>query len=241
MPKVGLVRIKLHRQIPNTHRIKSVTICLEPDGRYYASILTEYELNIPEYHIDPKRAISLDYSSPHFYVDSEGGIADIPHFYRDMEAALGRAQRKLSRMVRGSFNYEKQRIVIAKLYAKIRNQRRDWQHKESRRIVDDWDIVCAEDINLKVISQHYYLAKATYDNGFAQFRAFLSYKLAEQGKRLIMIDKWCPSTKRCSCCGTINSDISLDDREWVCTTCHTRHDRDINAAINIREAGLLLL
>ena len=144
-------------------------------------------------------------------------------------------------MVHGSSNYEKQRKMVAKLHSKIRNQRRDWLHKESKQIANEWDIVCIEDVNLQVISQRYNLAKATHDNGFAKFRTFLSYKLAEHGKRLIMIDKWCPSTKKCNCCGVVNSDICLNDREWVCPACQTKHDRDINAAINIRNAGLLLL
>jgi len=107
-------------------------------------------MEIPVRELDAEKALGLDYSSPHFYVDSEGYSADMPHYYRLTEKALAKEQRKLSRMVRGSSNYQKQRKVVAKLHAKIRNQRKDWQHKESRRIADRWDIVstvriCPED------------------------------------------------------------------------------------------------
>ncbi len=241
LPKAGLVKAKFHRQIPNGHRIKSVTVSMEATGKYYASVLTEYEAEIPALLLDSNKALGLDYSSPHFYVDSEGHTADMPHYYRNTEAALARAQRKLSKMVKGSSNYQKQKKIVAKIYAKIRNQRKDWQHKESRKLADKWDIVCVEDINLKGMAQGLHLAKATNDNGFGQFRTYLSYKLAEQGKKLITIDKWYPSSKLCRNCGAINTELSLSDRSWVCPSCGIVIDRDHNAAINIRNMGLAIL
>lgn len=242
IPKAGLVKVKLHRQIPESHKIKSVTISMDADGRYYASILTEYDMEIPVRELDAEKALGLDYSSPHFYVDSEGYSADMPHYYRLTEKALAKEQRKLSRMVRGSSNYQKQRKVVAKLHAKIRNQRKDWQHKESRRIANSWDIVCVEDINCKDMSRGLHLAKATNDNGFGQFRTLLAYKLEEQGKMLITIDKWYPSSKLCRHCGAVNTELTLKDREWHCPACGAFIDsRDHNAAINIREAGLAMV
>ena len=241
LPKAGLVKTKFHRQIPEDYKIKSVTVSMRADGKYYASILTEYEATAPSIELNPRNALGLDYSSPHFYVDSEGRTADMPHYYRKAEAVLARERRKLSRMVKGSSNYQKQKEVVARLHAKVRNQRKDWQHKMSREIADDWDIVCVEDINLKCIAQSLHLAKATNDNGFGQFRTYLAYKLAERGKMLITIDKWYPSSKLCGKCGVINAGLTLVDRNWTCPSCGSLIVRDHNAAINIRNAGLVMI
>lgn len=238
LPKMGLVRVKFHRQIPEGHKIKSVTFSQEPSGKYYVSILTEYEENIPERTLDIEKALGLDYSSPHFYVDSQGVEADMPHFYRQAERRLAREQHKLSKMVKGSSNYQKQRRRLALVHEKVRNQRKDWQHKRSRELADKWDIICVEDINYKGMSGSLRLGKATQDNGFGQFRTFLSYKLAEQGKKLITIDKWFPSSKLCRHCGHINDNLTLSDRVWVCPSCGETILRDENAAINIRNTGV---
>lgn len=238
LPKMGLVRVKFHRQIPDTHRIKSVTFSQDPSGKYYVSILTEYEADIPERTLDTDKAIGLDYSSLHFYVDSQGIEADMPHFYRMAEQRLAREQRKLSKMVKGSANYQKQRRRVALVHDKVRNQRKDWQHKRSREIADKWDIVCVEDINCKGISGSLRLGKSTLDNGFGQFRTFLAYKLAEQGKKLMTIDKWFPSSKLCHHCGYVNDALKLSDRVWVCPSCGETILRDENAAINIRNEGV---
>lgn len=207
LPKMGLVRVKFHRQIPDSHHIKSVTFSQSPSGKYYVSILTEYEANIPDRTLDTDKALGLDYSSPHFYVDSQGVEADMPHFYRQAERRLAREQRKLSKMVKGSSNYQKQKRRVALVHEKVRNQRKDWQHKEARKLAEKWDIVCVEDINYRGMSGSLRLGKATQDNGFGQFRTFLSYKLVEQGKKLITIDKWFPSSKLCRHCGCINNDL----------------------------------
>lgn len=241
LPKVGLVKIRMHRQIPKSHKIKSVTISRDSSGKYYASILAVYEAEPPAAAVNPDKALGLDYSSPHFYVDSNGYAADMPHYYREAEKSLAKAQRKLSKMVKGSANYQKQKCVVAKKYAKVRNQRKDWQHKESRRLADQWDIICVEDINMQNMAQSLKLGKSTNDNGFGQFRTFLSYKLQEQGKQLITINKWFPSSKLCRHCGSVNKDLQLTDREWTCPNCGAHIDRDWNAAINIRNEGLAML
>lgn len=238
LPKMGLVRVKFHRQIPESHHIKSVTFSQDSSGKYYVSILTEFEADIPERTLDTDNALGLDYSSPHFYVDSQGVEADMPHFYRQAEQRLAIEQRKLSKMVKGSSNYQKQKRRIALVHEKVGNQRKDWQHKEARKLADKWDIVCVENINYKEMSGSLRLGKATQDNGFGQFRTFLSYKLAEQGKKLITIDKWFPSSKLCRHCGYVNDGLTLSDRVWVCPSCGETILRDKNAAINIRNAGV---
>lgn len=237
LPKVGWVRIRQHREIPDGAQIKSCTVSLSPSGRYAISILTEYEFVPPERELDRSKALGLDYSSPHFYVDSQGVEADMPHFYREAEANLAREQRKLSRMVRGSNNYQKQKRRVAVMHERVANCRKDWLHKRSRELADAWDIICVEDINLRGMAGSLKLGKSTNDNGFGMFRTFLAYKLAEQGKAFVKIDKWFPSTKTCHVCGLVNPDVVLGVDEWTCE-CGAHHLRDVNAAINIKEAGL---
>ncbi len=239
LPKIGFVRIKQHREIPDGYTIKSVTISQESSGKYYASILTEYEAEPIDVSVDT--ALGLDYSSPHFYVDSDGNEADMPHFYREAEKKLAHEQRRLAKMVKGSSNYCKQKIRVARAYEKVRNCRKDWQHKRSTELAEKYDLVVVENINYKDMARGLHLAKATNDNGFGQFREMLSYKLAERGKRLITIDKWFPSTKTCRFCGNVNPDIALGQGEWDCPCCGKHLLRDYNAAINILNEGVRLL
>lgn len=241
LPKVGLVKIKLHRQIPAEHSIKSVTILQEPSGKYFAAILTEYVAEPVEHILNTGSTIGLDYSSPHFYVDSNGDSADMSHFYRDAEKRLAGEQRKLSKMVMGSSNYRKQKIKVARAYERVRNCRKDWQHKESTRLAEKYDVISVEAIDYKGMARSLKLAKATNDNAFGQFRTFLAYKLNERGKKLIMIDKWFPSSKTCRFCGNVNADLKLGQMEWDCPSCGVHLLRDHNAAINIRNQGLAML
>ena len=241
LPKMGLMRVKFHRQIPDNHKIKSVTFSQEASGKYYVSILTEYEADVQAPKLDINKTIGLDYSSPHFYVDSQGVEADMPHFYRLSEERLAREQRKLSHMKKGSSNYQKQKRKVALAHEKVRNQRKDWQHKKSLELSNKWDIICVEGIDYKGMSGSLRLGKSTLDNGFGQFRTFLSYKLAERGKKLITIDKWFPSSKLCRHCGYVNADLTLSDRMWVCPSCGETILRDVNAAINIRNQGRSML
>ena len=240
LPKLGLVKAKICRQLPEGARILNATVTQEPSGKYFVSIGFEYELEISEKKLDTEKSIGLDYSSPYFYVDSDGNKADMPHFYREAERKLAKAQRRLSRKIKGSNNWEKQRIKVARAFEKVRNCRQDWQHKLSTVLAEQYDIVAVEDIDYKGMAQGLHLAKATNDNGFGQFRTFLSYKLAERGKKLITIDKWFPSSKTCNQCGYVNSELKLSDRSWICPECGTVHNRDLNAAANIKRQGLLL-
>ena len=238
LPKLRRVKAKISRDIPNDHRVISATISQEPSGKYFVSILTEYEHELPNAPVRADNTLGLDYSSPHFYVDSDGNTADMPHFYRDAEKKLAREQRRLSKMEKGSNNHRKQRIKVARAYEKVRNSRKDWQHKESTRIAEKYDVVAVEDINYQGMAKSLNLAKATSDNGFGQFRLMLAYKLAERGKKLITINKWFTSTKTCRFCGFVNPDITLGVQEWDCPCCGKHLLRDHNAAINIREEGL---
>ena len=240
LPKVGLVKIRQHRIIPDNQKIKSATITKTPSGKYYVSILVEYEQQIPDIQLDKNKALGLDYASHSFYVDSQGREADYPKFYRNAQIILAKEQRKLSHMKYGSNNYQKQRLRIARLQEYIANQRKDWIHKLSTQLANDYDYICVEDINMQNMAQSLNLGKSTNDNGFGMFRTFLAYKLTDRGKKLIKIDKWFPSSKMCRFCGTINKNLTLADRIWTCE-CGKTLNRDENAAINIMNVGLSMV
>ena len=240
LPKIGLVRIKLHRLIPEGQKIKSATITKTPSGKYYAAILVEYEQEIPYVELDKNKALGLDYASHSFYVDSQGREADYPKFYRNAQKILAREQRKLSLMKYGSNNYLKQKIRVARFQEHISNQRTDWIHKLSTRLANEYDYICVEDINMQNMAQSLKLGKSTNDNGFGMFRTILAYKLADRGKKLIKIDKWFPSSKMCRFCGNINQELTLSDRVWTCE-CGQVLNRDENAAINIMNVGLSMV
>ncbi|MCL5032855.1 MAG: transposase [Thermotogae bacterium] len=242
LPKIGLVRIKVHRQIPQSYKIKSCTISQSPSGKYYVSILTEYETDIqPVKVIEEDKIIGLDMDMKNLFTDSQGKRAGYPRYYRKMQDKLSKEQRKLSKCVNGSNNYYKQKRAVAKLHEKVANQRRDFLHKLSDRIVNDYDAVCIEDLNMKAMGQCLNLEKSVADNGWGMFTSFLNYKLEDKGKVLVRVDKWYPSSKTCSVCGYEKEGLTLDIREWECPNCHTIHDRDINAAINIKRQGLRVM
>lgn len=238
LPKIGFVRVKQHRQIPEEQQIKSCTISQVPSGKYFVSILVEYKEDSPEVELNPGNAFGLDFDMKNLYTDDNGVRATYPHFYRQMQEKLVREQRKLSHCTRGSSNYQKQKIKVARLHEKVANQRKDFLHKLSNQIANDYDIVCIEDLNMKEMGQCLNFGKSVSDNGWGMFTTFLRYKLNGRGKVLTKIDKWFPSSKMCHVCGKINNELTLADREWTCKGCKTHHDRDWNAAINIRNEGL---
>lgn len=240
LPKVGLVKMKQHRIIPSDQKIKSATISKTPSGKYYVSVLVEYEQYIPNIQLDKDKVLGLDYASHSFYVDSQGREADYPRFYRNAQNKLAKEQRKLSLMKYGSNNYYKQKVVVAKIHEHIANQRKDFIHKLSTQLANEYDIVCVEDINMQNMARSLKLGKSTNDNGFGMFRDILSYKLADRGKAFVKIDKWFPSSKMCGHCGSINHELTLSDRVWTCG-CGATINRDENAAINIMNEGLRIL
>lgn len=246
LPKVGKVKIRLHRKAPAEWKLKSVTVSMEASGEYYASILYE----IPESENQAVREekqekkeiniLGIDYAMQGLAVFSDGTRADYPGYYRKGQEKLAREQRKLSHCRKGSRNYEKQRKRVAKCHQKVRNQRNDYQHKLSRRIAERYDAAAVEDIDMKAMSRSLYFGKSVMDNGFGKFREMLAYKLERQGKQLIKIGRFYPSSKRCSCCGQVKKELGLEERTYICV-CGNRMDRDVNAAINIREEGRRLL
>ena len=241
LPKLGIVKVKYHRLMPEDYMVKSVTVSKTPTNKYFVSILTEYEYDIPYRILDINKSIGLDYSSSFLYVDSNGNSVNMPHYYRLLEERLNKENRKLSHMKLHSNNWYKQKQRINKIHEKISNQRKDYLHKLSTKLVNSYDYVALEDINLKNISQSLHLGKSTDDNGFGMFRNFLSYKAKLNGTNIIKVDKFYPSSKTCHICNYKKIDLKLSDRVWTCPICNTVHNRDINAAINILKEGLRLL
>ena len=243
LPRIPVpLKLVQHRKIKPGGILKSATISKEPDGRYYASLLYEY----PDEHsetihtscIDSSKSIGLDMSMEHLYVDSNGDIADAPHYYRLMEARLAKEQAKLSMMVKGSNNYNKQKHRIARLYAKTKHQRSDILHKLSYNLVMMYDIICIEDLSMKGMSRGLNLGKSVHDLGWGTFVSMLEYKCKRYGKVLVKVDRFYPSSKTCCHCGHIHKDLSLNDRIYECPVCGSFIDRDWQAALNILDEGL---
>lgn len=240
LPKLGILKIKQHRNIPNNYRLKSVTVSQTPSGKYYVSILFEYDADIQK--IIPRNYLGLDFSMHSLFVSSEGQNANYPRYYRQAETRLKQEQRKLSQMKRGSKNYQKQLLKLARLHEHITNQRRDFLHKQSRQITNAYDCVCIEDLDMRGMSQSLNFGKSVYDNGWNEFVNFLSYKLENDGKYLVKVDRFFPSSQLCSFChhkNPITKNLSI--RQWTCPICNAIHNRDVNAAINIREEGRRIL
>jgi putative transposase len=238
LPKLKLVKIKQHREIPADYKLKSCTISKTKSGKYYISILTEYEKDIKPVSI--QKVVGLDFAMDGLYVESEQGEkANYPRFYRQSLDKLAKEQHILSRRKKGSARWEKQRLKVAKLHEKTANQRRNFLHHKSKELAANYDAVIIEDLSMKGMSQTLNFGKSVHDNGWGMFITFLSYKLKEQGKQLVKIDKWFPSTKKCSCCGT-EKPMKLSERTYRCS-CGYVADRDYNSAINIKNEGIRLL
>ena len=230
LPKLGRVKIKQHRSIPDGYRLKAVT------GSYCKY---EYEQDIKK--VDPKVFIGLDYSMKELFISSEGRSAEYPGYYRRSLEKLRREQRKLSKCQKKSRNREKQRLKVAKIQEKVANQRTDFLHKLSRQIANAVDVVCIEDLNMKGMSKALNFGKSVSDNSFGKFSRMLDYKLEELGKQLVKIDKWFPSSKMCSECGNVKEKLLLSDGTYCCEVCGMILDRDHNASRNIRNEGMRMV
>jgi len=239
--KVGAVKAKIHRSIEGT--IKTVTVSLEPSGKYYASILTEVEGENPAPSTEG-RVIGVDLGLKHFAVTSDGKKVskyDYPRHLAEHEKNLKRKQQKLARKEKGSNSRKKYRKVVARVHERVSNSRADFLHKLSRKLVNDSQVVVVENLHVKGMVRNHNLAKAIFDAGWGMFTNFLAYKLEKKGGRLVEIDRWFPSSKLCCNCYHQVEEMPLDVREWTCPHCNTRHDRDGNAATNTRAEGIRML
>ena len=244
LPKLGLVRIILHRDIPTEWRMKHATVKETASGKFFISLTFDAEIESIETKKEFEKVEAFDYSMPSLVVSASGENDITPddiRWYRNIEEKIVREQRKLSRMEYGSSSYWKQKHKIGKLHEKARNRRKDFLHKLSHDVARDFDAVIVEDINLQHMSQALNFGKSVYDNGYGMLREMLAYKLNDQGKILVKVDKFFPSSKRCSVCHENNHDLKLSDREWTCQSCGTDHDRDKNSCKNLLDEGKYIL
>ena len=238
MTKAGLVRASFPRRPRSGWKLTRVTVERTKSGKYYGYLLFACPVRLPE-PVEPaaERTIGLKYSISHFYVTDDGTTADPPRWLRQSQDKVASIQQKLSRLKPGSKNYQELVQKYRLLHEHIANQRRDFLHKESRRIANAWDAVCIRDDSLKAISEELG-GSGIHDTGFGMFREMLRYKLERPGKQLLEVGHFVPTTKTCSVCGAINETLSPKARRWVCPVCGAEHKRGKNAAVNIKAHGL---
>ncbi len=237
-PKLGKVFAVIHRPIEG--KVKTVTITKNASEEYYASILTEDGLDLPEPSAEGK-AIGIDVGLTHFAITSDGSKYDNPRWLERHEKNLKQKQKDLSRKQKGSKNRNKARRKVARVHNKISRSREDFQHKLSRRIVDENQVIIVENLNIKGMVKNHCLAKGINQVGWGQFLTMLKYKAERAGKIYFEVDRFFPSSKACNNCLNVLGSLPLDIREWTCEHCGSKNDRDINAAKNIRDEGLRIL
>ena len=242
MTKAGIIRAKFPRRPHSGWRLRRITVTRTRTGKYFGCILYERPARTPEPVIPTaERTLGLKYSMQHFYVSDGGGAADPPRWLRQSQEKLARMQQRLARMQPGSRNYEEAVRKYRLLHEHIANQRRDFLHKESRRIANDWDAVCVRADELRELDR-IAARGSVLESGFGTFREMLRYKLERQGKRLLVVDRYFPSTRICHECGRAAAESpSIRRRTWTCPACGTTLDREINAAKNIKSEGLAQL
>ncbi|MDP2216704.1 MAG: IS200/IS605 family element RNA-guided endonuclease TnpB [Methanolobus sp.] len=229
------IKAKFHRRFDGETR--TATVSRTPTGKYFISILVDDGQELPE-KIETGTTIGVDVGISHFAILSTGEKIENPRHLKTSLKKLQHEQRALSRKKKGSSNRKKQKLVVAKLHEKIANQRNDFHHKVSKRLIDKNQAICLEDLNISGMVKNHCLAQAISDVAWSSFIEKLRYKADWYGKTIMQIGRFVPSSKLCSICGYKNADLTLNDRSWECPSCHTKHDRDVNAAINILNIAL---
>ncbi|WOX55578.1 MULTISPECIES: RNA-guided endonuclease TnpB family protein [unclassified Methanoculleus] len=237
LPKIGAIKTVFHRTFVGT--MKSATVIRRSTGRYFISIVVEDGRKSPK-PADPipDQTIGIDMGLSHYAVLSTGDAVANPKYLRNAQTRLAVLQRRLDRKKKGSRNRNKARFKVARCHQKIADQRRDFQHQLSSRLVRENQALAVESLNVNGMVKNPSLARAIGDAGWGMFLSMLAYKCQEAGKTLLKIGVFEPSSKTCSVCGYRKVDLTLKDRAWTCPDCGTCHDRDLNAAINIRNFAL---
>jgi len=212
-----------------------VIVCQEPDGRWYVTFTLD--VAAPDPLPETGHAVGVDLGVTDFAVTSDGGRIANPRHLERRARNLARYQRRLAHCQKGSANRAKAKAKVARAHRKVRAARQDFLHKASTRLVRDNDVIVIEDLNVAGMLRNRRLARAIGDCGWGEFRRQLDYKCQRYGRQLVVIDRWYPSSKTCSACGHLLAELILSTRHWTCPSCRARHDRDINAAKNIRAAG----
>jgi putative transposase len=231
----ALTLAKMDCPLPKGCKPSSVTVTRDPAGRYFISLLVEEDIQpLP---VTPQ-TVGIDLGLHDVVTLSTGEKTGNERYFAKDEKKLARAGRALARKQKGSKNRAKARRKVARIHARIADRRRDFQHKLTTRLIRDNQVVCIESLQVKNMLGNHHLAKAISDVGWGELVRQLQYKASWYGRAVVAIDKFYPSSKRCSACGHLLDSLSLDVRQWTCPECGTVHDRDTNAALNIKAAGL---
>jgi putative transposase len=240
IPKIGTVKTVFHRPIEG--KIKTVTISKTSTDKYYASILCEVEGL--ENRTTGNKTLGIDLGLKDFAIVHDGEqvtkYSNPKHLKRHAKN-LARKQKKFARKTKGSKSRNKYKKLVAKVHERVSNSRACFLHKLSRKLVDESQVIIVENLNVKGMVRNRKLSKSISDVGWGMFVNFLDYKLKAKDGQLVEIGRFFPSSKTCSCCGHIIDELTLDIREWDCPSCNTHHDRDGNAALNIRTEGIRIL
>lgn len=231
------IKCKIHK-IP-VGKVKSSVISKTPKGDYYISITLESDTQVQQ-HPNPNSIVGIDLGIKSFCITSDNEVTENPRFLNTTLPRLIRLQQRLSKTKKASSNREKRKILLAKLHNRISNQRKDFLHKISRILVDKYETIVLETLKIKNMLKNRKLSKHIADVAWGTFVSYLDYKSKDIGGSIIKIDTFYPSSKTCSHCGNINNELTLSDRTWTCSSCLTKLDRDINAAINIKNKGQML-
>ena len=236
IPKLKWVGIDLHREFEG--KVKTVTVSRTVTGKYFVGMLVDNEKELPtKKKVLESTSVGIDLGIKDFCITSDGEKFENKDFFKSTMRQLRVAQRSLARKKKGSNHHQKQKLVVALLHEKVRNQRQDYLHKISSHLVKKYDTVCLEDLAVSNMMKNHCLARAIGDMGWREFRSMMEYKANWHGKNISIIGRFDPSSKTCSSCGKINKELTLKDRNWECV-CGANHDRDVNAAINIKTFGL---
>lgn len=248
LPKIGYVEIIIHREIQGI--IRSATVTKEPSGDYFVSILCEHEIEKP---VGTQSVVGIDLGLTDLACLSDGTKIENPKHINKIKKKLNREQRKLSKQrdrikrqdknkrLSECKNYQKQRVKVAKLYQKLGNQRKDFLHKLTHMLIQNHDVIMMENLAVKNMMKNHKLARSIGDAAWGMIKNLLLYKAKWYGKQVVIIDRFFTSSKTCHCCGFKVASMPLSVRQWDCPECHTHHDRDINASINIKNEGIRLL
>ena len=236
LPKVGLVKI---RQTVKNANIRYATVVKAPSGKYFAVLTMEFE---PKPRQNKGGQVGIDVGIHSYYTDSNKNVVENPKNLKKSLGQLARAQRSLSRKVKRSHNFEKQRIKVATIYEKVCSRRNDFLQKLSSTLINDNQVICVEGLRVANMLKNHHLAREISDASWSAFRRMLKYKSSWYGNNLVVTPTFYPSSQLCSQCGFQNSEVkNLAIREWTCPQCKTLHDRDYNASMNILRCGLRML
>ena len=238
LPKTGVIEAKIHRIFDGI--LKTVTVSMSSTGKYYASLLFDDAVPNVNFCVEGK-AVGVDLGLSHFAITSDGSKFDNPKHLKKSAQNLKRKQQKLSRKTKRSNGRTKARIIVARVHERISNTRKDFQHKLSRKLVNENQVIVVENLAVKNMVKNHNLASSISDCGWSEFTRQLKCKSEKEGKTYLEIGRFFPSSKTCHVCLNQIGSLPLEVRNWTCSSCQTDHDRDINAAINIRDEGLRLL